>query len=172
MSKGNSNLGLVVKTLVQDHNCYRTFSNPRVSAAFLAQHYKTRIIGNHAYKIKDMKKDAEEKLRVNVGYSKCKRARRMVLDAYTRAFTIEFSEFQAFADELLRSNASSTVNVEICRDDLKEGRRIFICLNACKKGWKADCRPIIGLDGCFLKTKFKGELLVALGKMRMNKIFL
>ena len=24
--------------------------------------------------------------------------------------------------------------------------------------------PIIGLDRCFLKTKFKGELLVALGR--------
>ena len=33
-----------------------------------------------------------------------------------------------------------------------------------KKGRKASCRPIIGLDGCFLKTKFKGELLAALGR--------
>ena len=30
----------------------------------------TRILENHAYKIKDMKKDAEEELSVNVGYSK------------------------------------------------------------------------------------------------------
>ena len=35
----------------------------------------TRILENHAYKIKDMKKDAEEELSVNVGYSKHKRAR-------------------------------------------------------------------------------------------------
>ena len=104
-----------------------------------------------------MKNDAKEELRVNVGYSKCKRARRMV-------FTTEFYEFEAYADELLRSNPSSIVNVEICRDDLKEGRRTFVCLNACKKGWKAGCKPIIGLDGCFLKTKFKGELLVSLGR--------
>ena len=109
---------------------------------------------------------------MNVGYSKFKRPKRIVLDAYSGAFTTEFSEFQAFANELLRSNPSSTMNVEICRNDLKEGRRIFICLDACKKGWKTDCRPIIGLDRCFLKTKFKGELLVALGKMRMNKNFL
>ena len=31
-----------------------------------------------------------------------------------------------------------------------------------KKGRKVGCMPIIGLDGCFLKTQFKGELLVAL----------
>ena len=38
----------------------------------LSWHYKTRILENHAYKIKDIKKDAKEELRVNVGYSKCK----------------------------------------------------------------------------------------------------
>ena len=119
MSKDNNNLGLVIKTLVPDHNCYRTFPNPWVSTAFLAQHDKTRILENHAYKIKDMKKDVEKELRVDVGYSKCKRARRMVLDAYYGAFTAEFFELETYADEFLRSNPGSIVNVEICRDDLK-----------------------------------------------------
>ena len=45
------------------------------------------------------------------------------------------------------------MNVEICRDDLKEGRRIFkgifVCLNVCKKGWKAGYKHIIGFDGFF-----------------------
>ena len=54
----------------------------------------------------------------------------------------------------------------MCREELKEGRRVvkkmFVCLDACKKGWKAGCRPIICVNGFFLKTKFKGELLVAL----------
>ena len=56
VSKDNNNLRLVVKTLVPYHNCYKTFTNPMVSIAFLAQHYKTRILENHAYKIKDMKR--------------------------------------------------------------------------------------------------------------------
>ena len=61
MSKeDNNNLGLVVKTLVLDLKCYRIFTNLRVSANFLDQHYKTIILENHAYKIKDMKKDDEE----------------------------------------------------------------------------------------------------------------
>ena len=83
MSKENSNPGLVVKTLVPNDNCYRIFTNPRVSTTFLAQHYKTRILENHNYKVKDKKKDVEEELRVNVGYLKCKRARSMVLGAYS-----------------------------------------------------------------------------------------
>ena len=57
---------------------------------------------------------------------------------------------------LLRSNLSSTVKVETCREYLKEGRRVFkrmfMHLDACKKGSKIGCRPIIGMDGCFFKT--------------------
>ena len=55
-----------------------------------------------------------------------------MLDTYYGAFTIEFCELEVYADELLRSNPGS-----ICRDDLKEGRRVFkrmfVCLNAFKK---------------------------------------
>ena len=58
--------------------------------------------------------------------------------------------------------------MELCRDELQEGRRVFkrmyVCLSACKKGWEAGYRPMISLDGCFLKTKLKGELLIALGR--------
>ena len=58
----------------------------------------------------------------------------------------------------------------MCRDDLKNGRgvfkRMYVCLDACTKGWKAKCRPITRPDGCFLKTQFKGELLAALRRDR------
>ena len=36
VSKDNNNLGLIVRTLVPGHNCYRIFTNPKVSGAFLA----------------------------------------------------------------------------------------------------------------------------------------
>ncbi|PRQ55220.1 putative MULE transposase domain-containing protein [Rosa chinensis] len=32
-----------------------------------------------------------------------------------------------------------------------------------KKGWTEGCRPIIGVDGCHLKTMHKGQLLTAVG---------
>ena len=38
---------------------------------------------------------------------------RMVLDAYSRAFSTKFYELEAYVDELLRSNLGSTVNVAL-----------------------------------------------------------
>ncbi len=42
-------------------------------------------------------------------------------------------------------------------------KRVFICMAACKKGFLSGGRPIISLDGCFLKGRYGGQLLAAVG---------
>ncbi|KAL2243683.1 UNVERIFIED_CONTAM: hypothetical protein Sindi_0486300 [Sesamum indicum] len=44
-------------------------------------------------------------------------------------------------------------------------------LHALKKGFMDGCRPIIGLDGCFLKTVYGGQLLVAVGRDGNDNMF-
>lgn len=39
---------------------------------------------------------------------------------------------------------------------------MYICLDGCKNGFRAGCRPLIGLDGAFLKTRFSGQILAAI----------
>ena len=40
-----------------------------------------------------------------------------------------------------------------------------------KVGWKSGLRPLIGLDGTFLKDRIKGQLLVAVGQNSMNQFY-
>ncbi|PRQ36663.1 putative transposase, mutator type, MULE transposase domain-containing protein [Rosa chinensis] len=40
---------------------------------------------------------------------------------------------------------------------------MYICLGAMQRGFKAGCRPILGLDGCHLKSAYGGQLLSAVG---------
>ncbi|KAK8941148.1 hypothetical protein KSP39_PZI010513 [Platanthera zijinensis] len=42
-------------------------------------------------------------------------------------------------------------------------QRIYICLPACRESFRV-CRPIVGLDGCFLKGYYGGQLLTAIGR--------
>ena len=49
--------------------------------------------------------------------------------------------------------------------------RIYICLERCKKGFLARCRPIIGLDACHLKTKIGGQLMCAIGRDPNDEYF-
>ena len=48
---------------------------------------------------------------------------------------------------------------------------MFICFDALKRGWKGGCRPLIGLDGCFLKGVCKGQLLTAIGLDGMDQMY-
>ncbi|KAG8375031.1 hypothetical protein BUALT_Bualt10G0057300 [Buddleja alternifolia] len=51
-------------------------------------------------------------------------------------------------------------------------RKLFKTLKAfVKKGFLARCRPIIGLDVCFLKGMYKGQLLTAIGRDGNDNIF-
>ena len=66
LSKDGSNLKLVVKTLIQDHNYYRIFTNLTCIKKFLAYHYKGKIMAKRDYKVKDLRKEVEDELKVNV----------------------------------------------------------------------------------------------------------
>ena len=49
--------------------------------------------------------------------------------------------------------------------------RIYICLDGCKKGFLVECRPIIGLDSCHLKTKTGSQLMCVVGKDPNDEYF-
>ncbi|TYH66353.1 hypothetical protein ES332_D06G117200v1 [Gossypium tomentosum] len=57
-------------------------------------------------------------------------------------------------------------------DSLPHFKRYYVCFDALKRGWKAGCRPLIGLDGCFLKGPFKSEFLTVVGRDANNRMFL
>ncbi|KAL3519699.1 hypothetical protein ACH5RR_017848 [Cinchona calisaya] len=48
---------------------------------------------------------------------------------------------------------------------------LYYFLFACKQGFLDGCRTIIGLDGCFLKSPFGGQLLTAMGRDGSNNMF-
>lgn len=46
-----------------------------------------------------------------------------------------------------------------------------MCFAACRMAFARHCRPLIGLDGCFLKGVYGGQLLTAVGKDGNNQMF-
>ncbi|KAL0320080.1 UNVERIFIED_CONTAM: hypothetical protein Sradi_5269500 [Sesamum radiatum] len=87
-------------------------------------------------------------------------------DQYTRLYD--------YCEELRVSNPGSTVvmKTEVDEDSgVEMFLRLYICLDACKRGYLEGCRPVIGLDGCHLKGPHKGVLLSAVGIDPNNCIF-
>ncbi|XP_021716535.1 uncharacterized protein LOC110684387 [Chenopodium quinoa] len=48
---------------------------------------------------------------------------------------------------------------------------MYVCLQPCKEGFIVGCRPILGVDGAYLRGPFPGILLTAVGKDGNNNIF-
>lgn len=49
--------------------------------------------------------------------------------------------------------------------------RMYVCLQACKEGFVAGCRPILGVDGTHLRGPYPGICLTAVGKDGNNNLY-
>ena len=74
-----------------------------------------------------------------------------------------------YANEVRRSNPGSSFYVSL--DENARFNKLYMCLDACKRGFLLGCRPVIFLDGCHIKTRYRGQLLAAVGVDPNNCIF-
>jgi hypothetical protein len=44
-------------------------------------------------------------------------------------------------------------------------------LAACNEGFRKACRPVIGVNDCFLNGRYEGQLLAAVGRDPNNNIY-
>ena len=86
----------------------------------------------------------------------------------------QYSRLWSYARELPRSNKDSSIVIAVNKPSLQvlpTLERIYVYFDGCKKGFVKCCRPLIGLDGCFLKGTHCGQLLVAIAKDGNNCMF-
>ncbi|GJX55697.1 cellulose synthase [Tanacetum coccineum] len=143
-----------IRTLVDEHTCTRQYYlGCLVTSKWIAKQY-------------------EDKIRMNPDL-KCSRARRIALYNLKRNVGSQYDKLVDYASELRKTNPGTTVHLSI--DPLADGTHMFnsfyVCFHNLKEGWKAGCRKVIGLDGCFLKGVCQGELLEAIGRDGNNQIY-
>ncbi|XP_048593485.1 uncharacterized protein LOC106412590 [Brassica napus] len=114
-----------------------------------------------------------EKWGFTVSRPQCQAARNKALKWIEFENDHMFARLRDYAAELVHSNPDSTVEIETVTNTIgqEEFNRIFICFDNIRRTWKQSCRQLIGVDGCFLKHKVKGQLLVALGRDADNAIY-
>jgi hypothetical protein len=162
-----------VITYEDEHRCANNRDNKLVTAKVIAQRYEHFILANPMWKIESMQSTVLQDMCADVSTSKCKHAKKLVMDRLMCGLKNEYTRVFDYQLELLRSNPGSTVAV--CLDPTNMHQNIFqsfyVCFDALKKGFKAGCRRVIGLDGCFFKGAVKGELLCAIGRDANNQMY-
>ena len=80
---------------------------------------------------------------------------------------VQYKKIWEYYNEIKKTHERSTMEVMFTPFRQSSGNprfmRLYCYLRPLNQGFKASCRPIIGLDGCYLKCTYPGQLLTALG---------
>ena len=161
-----------VASLNDLHTCPPRRDNKLVTISRIAEKYEKFIMANPTWSLERMRTTIQEEMFAMVSISKLKRAKAIVMQKALDATKGQYQLLYRYQIELLRSNPGSTV---IVKKELQLEppvfQRMYICLDACKKGFMAGCRKVLGLDGCFFKGATNGELLCAIGRDANNQMY-
>ncbi|XP_074377858.1 uncharacterized protein LOC141719381 [Apium graveolens] len=166
--------GWKIKTVHDEHNCIYHYKNNLVMTNYLADLYGDRIRRNPNWKLSEMPEEFKRVLKVGVCDAKCCRVRKRALSGIGEEMVKHYASLRRFGGDILKSNKENTVKISTTRMNEQDSpcfQRFYVCYVELRKGWKEGCRPILGLDGCFLKTVCGGQLLSAVGRDGNNSIF-
>lgn len=113
-------------------------------------------------------------MEIKVPCIKIMRLRKAALDVVADQLKVHYSRVRDFGYEKLKNNPHNTVKIYGTRKnnrDVNMFKKIYLCYATLKSGWKAGCIPILGLDGCFLRTFCGGQLLSTVGRNGNNSMF-
>ncbi|XP_062203068.1 uncharacterized protein LOC133905320 [Phragmites australis] len=162
-----------VITLVDEQNCPRRRDNKLVTANVIDERYGELIKANPTWKLQNIQQTVLREMKADVTLSKCKRAKSIVLQKVLDKTKDEYTKVFDYQAELLRSNPGSTIAVALNPEVIVKHvfQRFYVCFDACKMGFLAGCRRVVGLDGCFFKGACNGELLCAIGRDVNNQMY-
>ncbi|KAK8998652.1 hypothetical protein V6N11_084039 [Hibiscus sabdariffa] len=163
-----------VKTLVTDHSCSVTFKNKRANYKFVGKHFISKIRIVPKLRLLDMRRLGREELNIELNKKLCSRAKKWAEEKIKGNITHEFNRLFDYVLALRTADPNGSFDLVVERPtaaDIPKFRRFYVCFGVLKKGFKRYCRPVIGVDGCFLKGSLKREILSIVGRDSNNQIF-
>ncbi|KAL4379129.1 hypothetical protein GQ457_02G013030 [Hibiscus cannabinus] len=133
---------------------------------------KIRIVPQ--LRLLDIMRLGREELNVELNKQLCSRAKKWAEEKIKGNISHEFNKLFDYVLALRIVDPDGSFDLVVERPtatDIPKFRRFYVCFGALKEGFKRYCRPVIGVDGCFLKGSLKGEILSAVGKDSNNQIF-
>ena len=159
-----------LQKVINTHNCSREFGIHLMNSKWLSKSIDNSLRENPNLKLVDIRNKAVRKWNTKVTVSMAHMAKVLAAKEVEGLFRDQYKRIYNYAHELIRSNPESIVKIKV--EDVN-GDKIFMsfytCLKACKDSF-ISYRPIIGLDGCFLKGQYRGELLTAVAQDANDQI--
>lgn len=174
VSKVGGSLTYRLKTLVGVHTCGRTYKGRMATSRWIADKLADTMKTNKTISLGGMSKHIKKYYCADVTVNRASIARRHAREKMEGDFVEQYAKLWDYCEEVKRTNLGSSLLLLVDRQtkDLEPMfLRMYMCLHGVKTGFLVGCRPVIGLDGCFLKSPFGGILLVAIAKDPNDQYF-
>jgi hypothetical protein len=171
-SKSYGTHSFQIKTFNSEHRCGRVFKNKQASRSWvigkLVKKLRKQPNIRHGEVVDYMKNKYGVELDDSKVYRSMKTAKKVIEGCEMEQYKMLYDHLNEFR----RCNLDSTIVMETKNTSKGEQfKSLYICLTGCREGFKDGCRPLIGLDGAFLKGYYGGQLISVVDQDANNHIW-
>ncbi|KAG8381900.1 hypothetical protein BUALT_Bualt05G0020900 [Buddleja alternifolia] len=154
-----------IKSLKGEHTCSHTTENKQADYKYIGKRILHFIEDNPDESLESLKNKIRRDIQAECSFHKVYRAKRYALVLLRGDISQEYKRLYDYCETVVRKNPTSSMVLKVdrsCNPPILE--RMYCCMSGLRDGFLDGCRPIIGLDGCFLKELYKGQMLAAVGR--------
>ncbi|XP_020254373.1 uncharacterized protein LOC109831464 [Asparagus officinalis] len=152
-----------IKNFESTHTCGQhgaNAGNSRASRKFIASQIQAVLKVRPDLRAVDIKNDMLSNFGIKINYSKAWWSKETAQQDLFGDDDEAYDSLRWYESMVHATNPGSRVVIDA---DDGRFRRLFISYNACIEGFIAGCRPLLFLDGTFIKDRYRGILLSATG---------
>ncbi|KAK1557544.1 hypothetical protein Q3G72_026703 [Acer saccharum] len=161
-----------IRKFDNQHTCSTEAQFPhqrQASARVIGEHIQEKFRDHRLYKPKEIIHDMQREFGISCNYHKGYRARHIALEEVQGTPVESYSILPSYLYMLEQANPGTVTDLHT--DSSNRFMYMFFCLKACIDGFLSSIRPVIVIDGTFLKGPHRGVLFVAVCMDGNEQIF-
>ncbi|KAL0549171.1 hypothetical protein IC582_013652 [Cucumis melo] len=162
-----------IKKYVKVHSCSLEFLNRdhrQAKSWVVGELIKSKFKGpGRIYKPRDIIEDMRQDYGINMSYEKAWRARENAYERVRGSPEESYNLLRRYGEALKFTNPGTIFHMEL--EDDRFFKYLFMAVGACVRGFLNCIRPVIVMDGTFLKNKYRGQLIVTVCLDGNNQIY-
>lgn len=153
-----------IRTIHESHSCggIAHLGHQQASVQWVATSVEQRLKENPNYKPKEILEEIHRVHGITLSYKQAWRGKERIMAAMRGSFEEGYRLLPQYCEQVKRTNPGSIASVHGNPTD-NCFQRLFISFQASIYGFLNACRPLLGLDRTYLKSKYLGTLLLATG---------
>ncbi|KAL8554989.1 hypothetical protein ACS0TY_002973 [Phlomoides rotata] len=161
-----------IRNLDLTHTCAPSKKLKSLTSSWLMERFLQRFQSDPKRSVSVFKEDAMYDMKCEVSRQQAYRAKSLALLKIGGDPEAQYAKLWSYAGEIRKTNPGSSmiIGTEV-NNGVTQFSKAYVCFDAMKRGFVAGCRPIIGVDGCHLKSKYGGVLLTAVGVDGNNNLY-